>query len=61
MISRILYYDLLNTGGEPDNLTESGARAARNLFNESAVRKETFEPAQPVAGRLWVCQGEQGH
>ncbi len=41
-----LVYDLLNTGGEADNLTESGARAARNLFNDSAVRRPAFEPQQ---------------
>lgn len=43
-----LVFDLLNAGGESENLTESGARAARNLFNDSAVRKEAFEQAQPV-------------
>ena len=43
-----LVYDLLNAGGENDNLTESGARAARNLYNDSAVRKDLFEPAQPA-------------
>jgi len=43
-----LVYDLLTAGGEQDNLTESGARAVRNLFNDSAVRKEAFESVQPV-------------
>jgi len=43
-----LVYDLLNSGGENDNLTESGARAVRNLYNDSAVRKDMFEPAQPA-------------
>jgi transcriptional regulator with PAS, ATPase and Fis domain len=41
-----LVYDLLNTGADADNLTESGARAARNLFSDSAVRRPTFEPQQ---------------
>jgi transcriptional regulator with PAS, ATPase and Fis domain len=41
-----LVYDLLNTGADSDNLTESGARAARNLFSDSAVRRPAFEPQQ---------------
>ncbi len=41
-----LVYDLLNTGADAENLTESGARAARNLFSESAVRRPAFEPAK---------------
>lgn len=41
-----LVYDLLNTGTDSDSLTESGARAARNLFNDSAVRRPAFEPPQ---------------
>jgi transcriptional regulator with PAS, ATPase and Fis domain len=42
-----LVYDLLTTG-DPDNLTESGARAVRNLYNQGSLPKEQFEPAQPV-------------
>jgi DNA-binding NtrC family response regulator len=41
-----LVYDLLNTGADAENLTESGARAARNLFSDSNVRRPAFEPAQ---------------
>jgi len=43
-----LVFDLLNAGGEPGNLTESGVKAMRNLFNDSDIPKETFEPSQPV-------------
>lgn len=41
-----LVYDLLNTGADANNLTESGARAARNLFSDSAVRRPVYEPQQ---------------
>jgi transcriptional regulator with PAS, ATPase and Fis domain len=43
-----LVYDMLNAGGEPGNLTESGARAIRNLYNDSDMRKDSFEHVQPV-------------
>jgi len=42
-----LVYDLLSTG-DPDNLTESGARAARNLFKQGTLHKDTFEQVPPV-------------
>jgi len=42
-----LVYDLL-TSGDADNLTESGARAVRNLYNHGTLPKEPYEPAQPV-------------
>jgi len=42
-----LVYDLLTTG-DPGNLTESGARAVRNLYNHGSLHKEQFEPSQPV-------------
>lgn len=44
-----LVYDLLTTG-DPGNLTESGARAVRNLYNHGSLHKEQFEPSQPVKG-----------
>jgi len=43
-----LVFDLLNAGGEPGNLTESGVKAMRNLYNDTDIPKETFEPSQPV-------------
>lgn len=43
-----LVYDLLNTGGEPGSLTENSARAIRNLYNDSHVYKESYEPPQSV-------------
>ncbi len=46
-----LVYDLLNSGGETDNLTESGARAVRNLYNDNTLHRDLPEPArqsQPV-------------
>lgn len=42
-----LVYDLL-AAGDADNLTESGARAVRNLFSQGSVQKEPYEPVQPV-------------
>jgi transcriptional regulator with PAS, ATPase and Fis domain len=39
-----LVYELLNSGGEVSNLTETGARAVRNLFNDTALHKETIHP-----------------
>ncbi len=42
-----LVYDLLSTG-DPDNLTESGARAARNLFKQGTLHKDTYEQVPPV-------------
>lgn len=46
-----LVYDLLNSGTDADNLTESGARAVRNLFSDSAVRRPSFEsPQSPQMG-----------
>lgn len=42
-----LVYDLLSTG-DPDNLTESGARAVRNLFSHGTLNKETYEQVPPV-------------
>ncbi len=42
-----LVYDLL-ASGDAENLTEDGARAARNLFNHGTLQKEAFEPVSPV-------------
>jgi DNA-binding NtrC family response regulator len=43
-----LVYEMLSAGGEVTGLTETGVRSARNLFNDSAVRKESIEPLRPV-------------
>jgi transcriptional regulator with PAS, ATPase and Fis domain len=43
-----LVYDLLTTG-DADNLTESGVRAARNLYNQSLLPGQQYEPVQPVS------------
>ena len=42
-----LVYDLLTTG-DADKLTESGARAVRNLYNQGSLHGDQIEPAQPV-------------
>jgi transcriptional regulator with PAS, ATPase and Fis domain len=42
-----LVYDLLSSG-DADNLTESGAKAVRNLYSQGTLHKETYEPAPPV-------------
>jgi transcriptional regulator with PAS, ATPase and Fis domain len=42
-----LVYDLLGNG-DTGNLTESGARAVRNLFNQGTVQKEAYEQVTPV-------------
>lgn len=42
-----LVYDLLTTG-DADNLTESGARAVRNLYNQGSLAGDQYEPAPPV-------------
>jgi len=42
-----LVYDLLTTG-DADKLTESGARAVRNLYNQASLHGDQIEPAQPV-------------
>jgi transcriptional regulator with PAS, ATPase and Fis domain len=43
-----LVYEMLSSGGEVTSLTETGVRSARNLFNDTAVRKESIEPLRPV-------------
>lgn len=43
-----LVYELLSSGGEVTNLTETGNRAVRNLFSDTAIRRETAEPVHPV-------------
>ncbi len=43
-----LVYEMLSSGGEVNNLTETGARAVRNLFNDNVMQKETIEPVRPV-------------
>jgi transcriptional regulator with PAS, ATPase and Fis domain len=43
-----LVYELLSSGGESGNLTETGARAVRNLFNDNVMQKEALEPVRPV-------------
>jgi transcriptional regulator with PAS, ATPase and Fis domain len=39
-----LVLELLSSGGEVNNLTETGARAVRNLFNDAALHKDTVQP-----------------
>lgn len=43
-----LVYEMLSSGGEVNNLTETGARAVRNLFNDNVMQKVTVEPVRPV-------------
>jgi transcriptional regulator with PAS, ATPase and Fis domain len=43
-----LVYEMLSSGGEVNNLTETGARAVRNLFNDNVMQKEAVEPVRPV-------------
>lgn len=43
-----LVYEMIGTGADAGNLTESGIRAVRNLFSDSPVRKEAVEQARPV-------------
>lgn len=43
-----LVYEMISTGGEASNLTESGVKAVRNLFNDSPVRKDAIEQVRPV-------------
>lgn len=43
-----LVYDLLSNGGETGNLTESGARAVRNLYSDTDIHKPSFEPQPPA-------------
>lgn len=43
-----LVYEMLSSGGEVNNLTETGARAVRNLFNDNVMQKETIESVRPV-------------
>ena len=43
-----LVYEMIASGGTADNLTESGARAVRNLFSDSTPHKDIVEPARPV-------------
>jgi transcriptional regulator with PAS, ATPase and Fis domain len=42
-----LVYDLLSSG-DAGSLTENGARAARNLFNQGNIHKEPYEQMPPV-------------
>lgn len=43
-----LVYEMISSGGEVGNLTESGVKAVRNLFSDSPVRKEAVEQVRPV-------------
>ncbi len=43
-----LVYEMISTGGEVSNLTESGVKAVRNLFNDSHVHKDAIEQTRPV-------------
>lgn len=43
-----LVYEMISSGGEVGNLTESGVKAVRNLFSDSHVRKEAVEQVRPV-------------
>ena len=43
-----LVYEMISTGGEVSNLTESGVKAVRNLFSDSHVPKDAIEQARPV-------------
>jgi len=54
-----LVYELLSAGGEAGNLTETGARAVRNLFRDTSFHKETIEPvhhAPPVHAGFQVSR-----
>lgn len=44
-----LVYEMISSGGDTVTLTESGIRAARNLFNDSKTGKEAAETVHPVA------------
>lgn len=64
-----LVYELLSSGGEIANLTETGARAVRNLFRDTALHKETIQPVhqtqpvnvgfQPARGRSDIQDTEE--
>jgi transcriptional regulator with PAS, ATPase and Fis domain len=41
-----LVYELLSSGGEVTQLTETGTRAVRNLFSDTTLHKETLEPVR---------------
>ena len=43
-----LVYEMIGSGGEVNNLTETGARAVRNLFSDSTVQKSSVESEKPV-------------
>lgn len=43
-----LVYEMISNGGSTVNLTDSGARAVRNLFNDVAVHKEQPEPVHHI-------------
>jgi len=43
-----LVYEMISTGGEVSNLTESGVKAVRNLFSDSNIHKDAVEQARPV-------------
>lgn len=43
-----LVYEMIGSGGEVNSLTETGARAVRNLFSDSAVRKSEVESERPA-------------
>jgi transcriptional regulator with PAS, ATPase and Fis domain len=43
-----LVYEMISTGGEVSNLTESGVKAVRNLFSDSHVHKDAIEQTRPV-------------
>jgi transcriptional regulator with PAS, ATPase and Fis domain len=43
-----LVFDLLSNGGETGNLTESGARAVRNLYSDTDIHKPSFDSHPPA-------------
>ncbi|MCU0366136.1 MAG: sigma-54 dependent transcriptional regulator [Bacteroidales bacterium] len=43
-----LVYEMIGTGGEVSNLTESGVKAVRNLFSDTHVHKDAIEQTRPV-------------
>jgi len=43
-----LVYEMISTGGEVSNLTDSGVKAVRNLFSDSHVHKDVIEQTRPV-------------
>ena len=47
-----LVYEMISSGGEVTNLTESGLKAVNNLYTSSPLQKEEGDPGQPAALNL---------